>query len=135
MSTILSMKQSDLLRELSRRADPVPEDHLDGRVVRALEARNFIERREGGITLSGEGRAHFENHVRRRRRATHHGAESDPRGARAEAIRRAIEILELAVPREAEVLVGDVEARAHEVVEGLRRFGQSLESRGVPAGV
>ena len=128
MSITLSPKQSDLLRDLSRRTAPVPVDHLDGRVLRALESRNLIEQRNGWVTVTDEGRSHFETHVRRRRKVGRHAAEPTPRGARAESILRAVEILELALPREAEMLVGDVHAYADDVVEGLRRFARQLES-------
>jgi|GEM_PF-3184527 len=129
MSTVLSDKQSDLLRDLSLRADPVPEDTLDGRVVRALESRHFVERRDGMVLLTEEGRDHFRSHVRRRRRARTHGAEPDPRGARTDAIQRAIEILELAVPPDTEMHVGDIRARAEELIDGLRRFARQIEER------
>lgn len=127
MSTVLTEKQSDLLRDLSRRAEPVPEDVLDGRVVRALESRNFVERRDGVVLVTDEGRDHFQSHVRRRRRARPHGAESDPRSARADAVNRAVEILELAVPRDMDLHVGDVVASAEELIEGLRGFARLVE--------
>lgn len=127
MSTVLSDKQTDLLRELSRRAEPAPEDGLDGRVVRALESRNFVERRDGVVLVTDEGRDHFQSHVRRRRRARPHGAESDPRSARADAVHRAVEILELAVPRDTTLHVGDIDTSAEELIEGLRRFARQIE--------
>jgi hypothetical protein len=127
MSTALSEKQSDLLRDLSRRTDPVPEDVLDGRVVRALESRNFVERRDGVVLVTDEGRDHFQSHVRRRRRARPHGAESDPRSARADAVHRAVEILELAVPRDTTLHVGDIATSAEELIEGLRGFARMIE--------
>lgn len=133
MSTTLTEKQTDLLRDLSRRTDPVPEDVLDGRVVRALESRNFVERRDGVVLVTDAGRDHFQSHVRRRRRARPHGAEADPRSARAEAIHRAIEILELAVPRDTELHVGDLDTSAEELIEGLRRFARQVEGGGGPA--
>ncbi|HEX7241055.1 MAG TPA: hypothetical protein VF263_12355 [Longimicrobiaceae bacterium] len=129
MSTILNTKQSDVLRELSRRTAPVPEELLDGRVVRALESRGLVERRDEGVVLSEEGRAHFQDHVRRRRRATQHGAEADPRTARADAIRRAVDVLQLAVPMDADLSVGDVRVEAEELLNGLRRFAQQVERK------
>ena len=127
MSTALSEKQSDLLRDLSRRAEPVREDVLDGRVVRALESRNFVERRDGVVLVTDEGRDHFQSHVRRRRRARPHGAEADPRSARADAINRAVEILELAVQRDMVLHVGDIATSAEELIEGLRGFAKQIE--------
>lgn len=107
-------------------------DHLDGRVLRALESRELIERRDGWVSVTDAGRSHFQTHVRRRRRARSHAAEADPRTARAESILRAVEILELALPRDAELQVGDVHAYADDVVEGLRGFARKLEG-GRPA--
>ena len=125
-NTALSPKQADLLRDLSRRTSPVPVDHLDGRVLRALESRNFIQRRDGWVVVTDEGRSHFQTHVRRRRKVGSHAAEQTPRSARAEAILRAVEILELALPLEAEMQVGDVHAYADDVVRGLRVLARQL---------
>lgn len=133
MSTTLSPKQSDLLRDLSRRTSPVPEDHLDGRVVRALESRNFVERQDGWVSVTEAGRTHFQTHVRRRRRARAHAAEQDPRSSRADAIRRAVEILELAVPLNSELLVGEVRAVADDVIEGLKGFARHIDDGKVVA--
>lgn len=127
MSTTLSPKQADLLRDLSRRTTPVPVDHLDGRVLRALESRNFVERQNGWVVVTDEGRSHFQTHVRRRRKVGRIAAEATPRSARAESIIRAVEILELALPLEAELQVGDVHAYADDVVQGLRRLARQLE--------
>ncbi len=129
MSTVLSDKQSDLLRDLSLRTEPVAEDTLDGRVVRALESRSFVERQDGMVLLTDAGRDYFRSHVRRRRRARPHGAEPDPRSARTDAIQRAIEILELGLPPDTEMHVGDLHARAEELIEGLRRFARQIEER------
>ncbi|HEV2149108.1 MAG TPA: hypothetical protein VGR37_17000 [Longimicrobiaceae bacterium] len=129
----MSDKQSDLLRDLSRRTEPVPEDHLDGRVVRALESRRFVERQDGRVVLTDAGRDHFQSHVRRRRRGRTLAAEQDPRTARADAVRRAIEILELAIPGEYAMRVGDLDATGEELLEGLRRFaGQMAGGDPVP---
>jgi hypothetical protein len=131
MSTALSPKQADLLRELSRRTAPVPVDHLDGRVLRALESRNFVQRRDGWVMVTDEGRSHFQTNVRRRRKVGRHAAEPTPRSARAESILRAVEILELALPLDAEMQVGDVHAYADDVVHGLRVLARQLaEGRG-----
>lgn len=133
MSTMLSDKQTDLLRDLSQRPEPVPEEHLDGRVVRALESRSFVERRDGRVHVTDAGRDHYQSHVRRRRRARPHAAETSPRGARADAVKRAVEILELAVPLDAVMHVGDIHARGEELIEGLRRFAAQIEDgRPVP---
>ena len=50
--------------------------------------------------------------------------------ARAQAIRRAIEALERALPNEAEVAVGNIFAYADDVVDGFRKYARKLETRG-----
>ena len=126
MSLQLNDKQLDLLRHLYRQTGPVPEDHLDGRVVRALRSRDLVAEKSGWVSLTDAGRAEFEK-VRRRRVASPHVAESgSPRHARAEAIIRAVEALELALPRDAEVMVGDMPAYADDVVQGLRGYARRL---------
>jgi len=123
----LNEKQVDLLRHLYRQTGPVLSDHLDGRVVRALRSRGMVEEKKGGwLTLTDAGRAEFEK-VRRRRVASPHAAEvTNSRASRAEAIIRAIEALELALPRDAEVMVGDMPAYADDVVQGLRGYARQL---------
>lgn len=129
MDILLSSKQTDLLRELFLQPEPIPEETLDGRVVRALESRDLVERRDGRVSLTEAGRVYFEKRVRRRRRAGQLAAEPDPRAARAEAVLRAVEMLERAVPADRTVVVGDVEVRGLEVVEGLKRFARRIEPR------
>jgi hypothetical protein len=128
METTLNEKQTDLLRYLSRQTGPVPVDHLDGRVVRALKSRQLVDERNGWVSVSSEGRAEFETKIRRRRAFNPNAGESGTRNARAEAIRRAVESLELALPRDAELMVGEIPAYADDVTEGLRRFAKRLES-------
>jgi hypothetical protein len=120
----LNEKQVDLLRHLYRQTGPVLCDHLDGRVVRALRSRGLVEEKAGWLTLTGDGRIEFEK--LRRRRVAGHVEAGNPRHARAEAIIRAIEALELALPRDAEVMVGDMPAYADDVVEGLRGLARQL---------
>lgn len=129
MTTTLNEKQTDLLRYLSRQTGPVPVDHLDGRVVRALKSRSLIEERNGWVSVSGRGRSEFETKIRRRRAFSPHSIESGARTARAESIRRAIDALELALPKDAEVMIGDMPAYADDVMEGLRRYVRRLEGR------
>jgi hypothetical protein len=127
MNTILSDKQSDLLRYLYRQTGPVPVDHLDGRSLRALRSREFVDERKGWVTLSDAGRTHFESLGRRepkRRRK-----DSAPRNPRAEAIARAIEALDAALPPDAEVAVGPMFAYADDVVQGLRDYARGLAKR------
>ncbi|HEU0052981.1 MAG TPA: hypothetical protein VFQ39_07375 [Longimicrobium sp.] len=129
MSIPLNDKQVDLLRHLYRQTGPVPSDHLDGRVVRALRSRDLIDDKNDWVSLTAAGRAEFEK-LRRRRVASPHVVESGtPRQARAEAIIRAVEALELALPRDAELMVGDMPAYADDVVQSLRGFARRLAAR------
>jgi hypothetical protein len=129
MSIPLNDKQVDLLRYLFRQTGPVPTDHLDGRVVRALMSRGLIEEKNDWIALSDAGRSEFEK-MRRRRVSSARVTESgSPRQARAEAIIRAVEALELALPRDAELMVGDMPAYADDVVQSLRGFARRLATR------
>ncbi|HEX2204900.1 MAG TPA: hypothetical protein VHG91_16440 [Longimicrobium sp.] len=127
MSNTLNEKQLDLLRYLFRQTGPVLEDHLDGRVVRALKSRDLVDEKGGWVSLSDAGRAEFER-ARRRRVANPHVGEAagSARGARAEAIIRAVEALELALPRDAELMVGDMPAYVDDVVAGLRGYARRL---------
>jgi hypothetical protein len=128
MTIDLNDKQLDLLRYLYRQTGPVPCDHLDGRVVRALKSRGLLEEKGDWISVSPSGRVEFEK-VRRRRVANPHavnGVTGSSRGARAEAIIRAVEALELALPRDAELMVGDIPAYADDVVAGLRGYARQL---------
>jgi hypothetical protein len=121
----LNEKQVDLLRHLYRQTGPVLSDHLDGRVVRALRSRGMVEEKGGWLTLTDSGRTEFEK-LRRRRVASPHAEVASPRASRAEAIIRAVEALELALPRNAEVMVGDMPAYADDVVQGLRGYARQL---------
>jgi hypothetical protein len=134
MTPALNQKQADLLRYLNRQTGPVPVAHLDGRVVRALKSRRYVEERNGWVTVNDAGRAAFEENVnggppgRRRRRTS---AEAGAGHARAQAIYRAVEILEAVLPRDAEVAVGPMFAYADDVVEAFRKHGRALEKRRV----
>ncbi|MDQ3388216.1 MAG: hypothetical protein M3483_01800 [Gemmatimonadota bacterium] len=125
-SAPLSPKQSDLLRDLIRRNGPILVDHLDLRVLRSLESRALVDRSEGWVSLTQSGREYFESNVRRRRKT---GRSSGAGTARAEAIIRAVEMLEQALPRDAEMMVGDVHAYADDVVAGLRALARELQRR------
>ena len=125
----LNEKQVDLLRHLYRQTGPVLMDHLDGRVVRALRSRGFVQEKGEWLSLTDSGRAEFEK-VRRRRVTNPHAEGGSPRQARAEAIIRAVEALELALPRGSEVMVGDMPAYSDDVLAGLRGFARRLAGRG-----
>ena len=81
--------------------------------------------KDGWLSLTDAGRGEFEK-VRRRRVASPHAGVSNSRASRAEAIIRAVEALELALPRDAEVMVGDMPAYADDVVQGLRGYARQL---------
>ncbi|HLL81947.1 MAG TPA: hypothetical protein VK420_04825 [Longimicrobium sp.] len=130
MPSPLNEKQTDLLRYLSRQTGPVPVDHLDGRVVRALKSRALIDERNGWVSVSNQGRDEFETKVRRRRAFSPHSGDSGARNARAESIKRAIDALELALPKDAEVMIGEMPAYADDVMEGLRLFARRLARSG-----
>ncbi|MDB4948478.1 MAG: hypothetical protein JWM27_1127 [Gemmatimonadetes bacterium] len=135
MSETLNEKQFDLLRYLYRQTGPVPSDHLDGRVVRALRSRKLIAEAKGWVSITDPGRGRFEEAVRRRRSGPQRGGEGAHRNARAEAIQRAIEALELALPKDAEVAVGPIFAYADDVVEGFRQYARRIEGARRPVRV
>ena len=131
MSQTLNEKQVDLLRLLNRQNGPVSTADLDGRIVRALKSRACItEVRSGWIEVTEEGRAALESKPTRRRRGRRPNVEKTAGHARAQAIRRAIDSLELALPKDAEVAVGNIFAYADDVVDGFRKYARKLETRG-----
>jgi hypothetical protein len=129
MNMTLSEKQADLLRYLYRQTGPVLVDHLDGRVVRALKSREFIEVRGTWASITPLGRSQVENPVRQKRVRQPRLPELASRHARAEAIHRAAEALELAIPKDAEVAVGSIFAYADDVVQGFRSYARRLASK------
>lgn len=129
----LTEAQSDLLRLLCRQDGPVPSDHVDRRVARALVARGLARDAGGWIAATPEGAAHYGSHIRRRRRAGA-GAESGSRAARGETILRALDSIELAIPKNAEVRVGgNMLAYADDVIAGLREFARRLSREANPS--
>lgn len=130
MPTKLNDKQADLLRHLDRQDAPVAVSDLDGRVVRALRSRDCIREEAGRVTITDEGRAALSHTPPRRTRGRRPAVEKSAGHARAQAIRRALEALERALPRDAEVAVGPIFAYADDVVQGFRRYARSLERRG-----
>lgn len=123
----LSTSQEETLRRLLRQTGPVPAAHLDGRVVRALKARGLVEERADWVSPTAEGRTYFDAHQRHERRRRERSTTSG--SARAEAILRAIEQLEAAIPRDAELLLGKMPAYADDVLTGLRRYARAMKSR------
>src|SRR3954453_18538523 len=144
MTIPLNDKQLDLLRYLYRQTGPALSDHLDGRVARGLRSRGMVEEKGGWLTLTDTGRPEFEK-LRRGRVRNPPAEGGSPRQARAEAIIRAVEALELALPRGSEGMVGDMPAYSDDVLAGLRGFARRppprtgaerslTQSRGDPGG-
>lgn len=123
-------KQTDLLRHLDRQTGPVPAADLDGRVVRALRSREYITERDGMVSVTEQGRAALSAQAPRRTRGRRPAAEKSAGHARAQAIRRALDALQAALPTDAEVAVGPIFAYADDVVQGFRRYARSLERKG-----
>lgn len=126
---LLSHSQEELLRLILRATEPMLADHLDGRVLRALEARGVVRIDRGWVSATDGGRDHLERHVRkerghRRRRAA--GVEGGH--ARAEALLRAVEQLEAAFPRAAEIMIARMPAHVDDVFAGLRKLARQMES-------
>lgn len=129
MPSTLNEKQTDLLRFLSRQTGPVPVDGLDGRVVRALKSRHLVDESDGLVSVSDQGRDEFETKIRRRRAYSTYSIESGARNARAESIKRAIDALDRALPKDTKLMVGDMAADADDIMDGLRRFAGRIEGQ------
>lgn len=129
MAQTLNDKQVDLLRYLHRQASPVQAADLDGRIVRALKSRDCIEEHNGRLTVTESGRAVLEGGPVPRRRQRRIPAEQGASHARAKAIRRAVELLQMALPQDAEVAVGSMFAYADDVVDGYRKYARNLEKK------
>jgi len=123
----LSESQEEVLRYLLQQTGPVPVDHLDGRVLRALASRGLVEESRGWVSPTRTAAPHLLNHTRAGRERSVRRAGRTPRGARSEAILRAVEALELALPRGAELMIGTLPAYADDVVAGLRRLAREME--------
>jgi hypothetical protein len=119
----LSAAQEDLLRQIVRHGQLAAEE-LDGRVAKALLARGMVTISEDHVLLATlEGRAHFDATSATPGRGRKRGAGSP----RAEAVRRALRHLEEALPKGAEVLVGDIMASADDVVEAFRQHARRID--------
>ncbi len=131
MPTIPNEKQADLLRFLDRQNGPVPVSDLDGRIVRALRSRALVAEDGGMVTVTEQGRAALSTTTApERKRGRRPAVEKSPGHARAQAIRRALDSLQAALPTDAEVAVGPIFAYADDVVQGFRRYARSLERKG-----
>jgi hypothetical protein len=130
----LSPAQEDTLRDLLRQTGPVPADHLDGRVARALLARGLIQLDDDWVTPTPEGRSYLETHVGRERKRRERRVSGNAAGARAEAVLRAVDQLEATMPRDAELVLGGHPAYADDVLAGLRRFARQMAEAGERTG-
>jgi hypothetical protein len=124
----LSPAQEEFLRYLLRQTSPVLEDHVDGRVMRALLARGLVRRSAGWVSPTEAAAAELSSHARHDRKARIRRAAQSPQSARAEAVLRAVEQLETALPRDAEVLVAGQPAYADDLLAALRRFAREMDS-------
>jgi len=123
-SARLSRAQEDLLRYLVRQNGRVPVDHLDGRPLRVLVDRGLVRQQGGWATYTEEGRIHLEVHAARERDTRLRRAAAGESSARAEAVLRAADELEQAMPRGAELMVAGVPVYGDDVVAGIRRFAR-----------
>lgn len=123
----LSRAQEEFLRYLLRQTSPVPEDHVDGRVLRGLLARGLVLSSGGWVSPTDDAAAQLSSHARRDQRLRTRRAGRSPQSARAEAVFRAVDQLEAALPLDAELLVGQQPAYADDVLAGLRRFARGLD--------
>jgi hypothetical protein len=120
----LNERQEGLLRMLLRDSEAAQEE-VDGRVMRSLLSRGLAMLQGEVVTPTTAGRAYFEQEapaVRRRGRKR-------KENARSAVIRRAVRTLESAIPRGAEVLVGNIMAAADDVVDGFRKHARMLDQR------
>jgi hypothetical protein len=89
----LSEAQEEVLRYLLRQTGPVPADHVDGRVGRALQARGLIQEIRGWVSPTESAEPYLRSHARKDRERSVRRAGNSVRGARGEAILRAVEAL------------------------------------------
>lgn len=122
----LTGPQEDLLRLIVRQGSVVPEE-VDLRTVRALRARGLIQESKGALSSTPAGAAYLEAPMgsdgrrRRGRPPQQHG--------RAEMILKAVEKLEKALPRDAEVLVGTIMCGADDVAAAFRSLARKLKKK------
>lgn len=127
----LSSRQEEVLRDLFRQTEPVLADHIDGRVLRALDARGLIVWERGWVRAAPDARSRLGRSESTRKRRGR-GAAEPASSARATSILRVVEQLESLLPRGVELKIGDMPASADDVLIGLRRLAQRLQGRGQP---
>ena len=122
----LSESQEEVLRYLLRQTGPVPEDHVDGRVMRALETRGLVESARGWVRPTDAAEPYLRQHTHKDRQRGHRRAASSPRSARGETILRIVEELERAIPLNAELKIGGHPAYADDLLAALRKLGREM---------
>jgi hypothetical protein len=90
-------------------------------------SRDLVEKSRGWVRPTEAAEPYLHGHVRRIRERGKRRAVSSPRGARSEAILRATEELERALPRGAELMIASIPAYGDDVVAGLRQFAWEME--------
>lgn len=129
---MLNTHQADQLRYLCRQSGPVLLDHLDGRIIRALENRGLVEVRGGWVSPTPAGRALRDQPQRApARRAGRRSAPVNASGARALSILKAVDELERAIPIDAEIDLPEFRTYADDILTGLRQYARQME-RGRP---
>jgi hypothetical protein len=121
----ISDAQEDLLWSLVRRGGPVLADHLDGRVLRGLLERGYVEAMDGQVAATDDGRTHLRE-LRKRRLRGKAGA----RAGRAAMLYSALDLLEQNAPIDAEVQVGRATAYLDDVLLALRAVARQYERTG-----
>ena len=126
----LSDAQHELLWSLARRSrnSPALADHLDGRVLRGLLERGMLEERGGWVHVTEAGRQAVKA-AKTARRRTRRGGELTPSESRAEMIWKALELLETAIPTDAEIQLRGGAAYADDVLLALWRKARELQER------
>lgn len=121
----LSSAQEDLLRLVIRQPG-IASDEVDRRTIRALRARGLILESDGHLSAAPDAAAALRSHQstparpKRGRRPRRH--------PRAEAILKAVEQLEHAIPPEAEVLVGSIMCGADDLTDAFRKCARKLSA-------
>jgi hypothetical protein len=124
----MSAAQQELLATLSRRSEPISEDEVDGRSMRALISRNLAQRTAAGLVITPSGiEAHRElGEPRPAGRKKGRPRKEHPRAA---AIIRAARLLEEVVPPDSELAVGHIFAHIDDVLHAFRRFARQLREK------
>lgn len=121
----LSHAQEDLLRLILRQPG-IGSDEVDMRTLRALRSRELIQESGGRLTVTPAAAAC----LRAPERAPTKRKRGRPprRHPRSEAILKAVEQLEHALPPEAEVLVGPIMCAAEDITMAFRKHARKLAS-------